>query len=68
MDNMKKTGLKESVQVFSGDYNTIDTSDILDIHRFLTLIRLDFLKVDFSGERESIIRTPPPPSSNFKKN
>ena len=31
----RKTGLKESVKVFSADYNTINTRDILDIHRFL---------------------------------
>ena len=31
---MKKTELKGSVQVFSIDYNAIDTSDILDIHRY----------------------------------
>ena len=36
INNMKKTGLKGSVQVFSVDYNSIDTSDILDIHRYLT--------------------------------
>ena len=34
IDNLKKTGLKGSVQVFSFDYNAIDTSDILDIHRY----------------------------------
>ena len=32
---MKKTGLKRSVKVFSVDYNPIDTSDIVDIHRYL---------------------------------
>ena len=31
---MKKTGIKESVQDFSVDYNAIDTSDILDIYRY----------------------------------
>ena len=35
IDNMKKLGLKESVYVFSGDYNTIDTNDILNIHKNL---------------------------------
>ena len=37
INNMKKkkTGLKGSVKVFSVDYNPIDTSDILGIHRFL---------------------------------
>ena len=29
----KKAGLKENVQIFSVDYNPIDTSDILDIDR-----------------------------------
>ena len=32
---MKKTGLKEIVKVFSADCNVIDTSDMLDIHRYL---------------------------------
>ena len=31
----KKTGLKGSVIVFAVDYNTFNTSDVLDIHRFL---------------------------------
>ena len=35
IDNMKKTGLKGTVQSFSVDYNPINTRDILDIHRFL---------------------------------
>ena len=35
IDNMKKTGLKEMVQIFSVDFNTIDTNDILAIHRYL---------------------------------
>ena len=35
IDNMKKTEIKGSVKVFSIDYNAIDTSDILDIHRYL---------------------------------
>ena len=33
INNMKKTGLKGNVKVFSDDYNTIDINDILDIHR-----------------------------------
>ena len=32
---MKKTGLKGSVQLFSVDFNLIDTNDILDIHKYL---------------------------------
>ena len=36
ISNMKKTGLKGSVKVFSADYKPINTSEILDIHRFLT--------------------------------
>ena len=32
---MKKTGLKWSVKIFSVDVNTIDTNDILDIHKYL---------------------------------
>ena len=36
IDNMKKTGLKEmSLFFFFVDYNTIDTNNILDIHRYL---------------------------------
>ena len=35
LDNVKKTGLKGIVKVFSVDYDPINTSDILDIHRFL---------------------------------
>ena len=31
--NMKKTGLKGSVKIFSVDFNPIDTNDILDIHK-----------------------------------
>ena len=32
---MKKAGLKGIIQFFSVDYNAIDSSDILDIHRYL---------------------------------
>ena len=36
IDTMKKTGLKGNVHIITVDYsNPIDTSDILDIHRFL---------------------------------
>ena len=36
INNMKnKTGLKGSAKAFSVDYNTIDTNDILDIHKYL---------------------------------
>ena len=35
IDNMKKTGLKGVVKVFSVDCNVIDTKDTLDIHRNL---------------------------------
>ena len=34
IDNMKKTGLKGYVNVFSVDYNIIDTRDILNIHKY----------------------------------
>ena len=34
INDMKKDRAK-SVKVFSFDYNTIDTSNILDIHRYL---------------------------------
>ena len=34
IDNMKKTGLKGYVHVFSANYNIIDTNDILDIYRY----------------------------------
>ena len=35
VDNMKKTGLKGCVYDFSVDYDTIEVSDILDIHKYL---------------------------------
>ena len=35
INNMKKTGLKEVVNFFSVDFNSIDTYDILDIHKYL---------------------------------
>ena len=34
LDNMKKIELKGDVKAFSVDYDPINTSDILDIHRF----------------------------------
>ena len=45
INNMKKTGLKGSVKLFSVDFNPIDTSDILDIHKYLmkgTLYKIMF--------------------------
>ena len=33
-NNMKKTGLSEYVHEFSVDYNIIDTSNNLDIHKY----------------------------------
>ena len=35
VDNMKKTGLNENVHDFSVGYNVIDTSNIIDIHKYL---------------------------------
>ena len=35
LDNMKKTGLKGFAKAFSVDYDPINTTDILDIRRFL---------------------------------
>ena len=35
LNNMKKTGLKEVVQLFSIDYDPINTGDILYVHRYL---------------------------------
>ena len=35
IDNMKEKGLKGVVNVFSVDYNAIDTNGILDIHGYL---------------------------------
>ena len=32
---MKKTGLKGIVNLFSVDFNPHDTSDVLDIHKYL---------------------------------
>ena len=34
-DNMKKTGFNGYIYDFSTDYNTINKSDILDIHKYL---------------------------------
>ena len=34
VDNMKKTGLNGYVYDFSVDYNIIDTSNIIDIHKY----------------------------------
>ena len=33
-NNIKKTGLKGIVELFSGDFNPIDANDILDIHKY----------------------------------
>ena len=35
VDNMKKTSLKGCVYDFSVDYDAIEVSDILDIHKYL---------------------------------
>ena len=35
VNNMKKAGLKGVVKYFSVDFNTIDTIDILEIHKNL---------------------------------
>ena len=35
INNMKKTGLREVVKLFSVDFNSIDTNDILHIHKYL---------------------------------
>ena len=35
IDNMKKTELEESVNLFCVGFRTINTNDILNIHRFL---------------------------------
>ena len=35
VDNMKKTALKGCVYDFSIDYDAIEVSDILDIHKYL---------------------------------
>ena len=34
-DNMKKTGFNDYIYDFSTDYKAIETSDILDIHKYL---------------------------------
>ena len=38
IDNVKKTGLKGYVHVFSCDYNVIEINDFLDIHKYLMKI------------------------------
>ena len=35
INHMKKTGLKGIVTFFSIDFNSTDTKDILDIHKYL---------------------------------
>ena len=35
INNMKNTGLKGVVKCFSVDLNSIDTNNILDIHKYL---------------------------------
>ena len=35
VDNVKKTGLNEYVYGISVDYNIFDTSNIIDIHKYL---------------------------------
>ena len=35
VDNMKKTGFNGYIYDFSVDYDTIEVSDILDIHKYL---------------------------------
>ena len=35
LNNMKKNWIKRKCKSFSVDYTAIDTSDVLDIHRYL---------------------------------
>ena len=35
IENMKNSGLKESVNFVSVDYNSIDSNGILDVHKYL---------------------------------
>ena len=35
INNMKETGLKEFLKVFSVDFNSINTNDLLDIRKYL---------------------------------
>ena len=35
VNNLKKTGLKGVVKIFSVDFNPVDTNNILDIHKYL---------------------------------
>ena len=46
---MEKTELNGYVYDFSVDYNGVAVADILNIQKYLTLIRLGFLRVVFSG-------------------
>ena len=41
---MKKTGLKVYVYDFSVDYNAIEVSDILDIHKYLMEKKMKYYK------------------------
>ena len=50
INNVKKTGLKGSVILFSVDFNPTDTNDILDIRKYLNKHNvqqfLDLLKIN----------------------
>ena len=35
LNKMLKTGLNGNIKLFSVDYNAIDTSNIIDIHKYL---------------------------------
>ena len=59
LNNMKKTMFKGSVTVFSVDFNAINTSNILDIHKYLLketwYEMFEFLKKIFIGLLTSIV-------------
>ena len=46
IENMKNSGLKESVNFVSVDYNSIDSNGILDVHKYL--MKEKWYKIMFS--------------------
>ena len=48
INNMKKNRIKRNCKNFSVYFNTIDTNDILDIHKYL--MKEKYYKIMFSGQ------------------
>ena len=67
IDNIKKTGLKRVVNFFSVDFDSIETNDILDIHKYL--MKGTWYKKMFGLIKKIFIRlsTGTVSASNYKK-